>query len=79
MAMLFSTIKKQRSSRASIMQIEDLVSYMEKHSNFAAGRFTGSDGKLQLQRQWEELSKRLNYLQGPEKSVKQWQTVSTSP
>lgn len=70
-----SIVKKQRSSRASAIQVEDLVTYMEKHNRFAAGRFNGNDGKLQLQQQWDELCKRLNSLPGPEKLVKQWQTV----
>ncbi|XP_025161769.1 uncharacterized protein LOC112590186 isoform X2 [Harpegnathos saltator] len=70
-----STVKKQRSSRASTLQIEDLISYMEKHSRFTAGRFNENEGKLQLQMQWDELCKRLNSLPGPKKSVKLWQTV----
>lgn len=49
---------------------------METHSEFAATKYLGKEGKHHLQ-QWEKLKLLLNALpNGSEKTVKQWQTVS---
>lgn len=71
-----STEKKQRSARVLPAQKDALISYMEIHSMFAAGRFCGPQGKVGQQQQWERLAKQLNTC-GPQKSAKQWQTVIT--
>ncbi|KYN07982.1 hypothetical protein ALC62_01043 [Cyphomyrmex costatus] len=49
---------------------------MESHSEFAAGKFLGKEGKLHYAQQWERLTEILNSLStGPGKTTKQWQTV----
>lgn len=79
MNILFSsTTKKTRSLRTTTTQSEELVKYMESHSEFASNKFITKEGKIHHMKQWEELTTMLNALcNGPGKTVKQWQTVST--
>lgn len=58
-----------------MLQIEELVGYMEGHPMFAAGKFVGHDGKIKQRVQWEKLATILNALGGSHKNDKQWQTV----
>lgn len=70
-------MKKTRAVRTSTAQYETLLSYMELHSEFAAGKFLTKEGKTHHSKQWEDLGNKLNSLSnGTEKTTKQWQTVN---
>lgn len=70
-------MKRTRALRTSSAQYEELISYMESHSEFAAGKFLTKEGKIHHIKQWEELTIKLNALStGTQKSTKQWQTVN---
>jgi len=52
---------------------------MEDHSGFAAGKFSGKEGKDLLRQKWESLSHDLNAIcGGAVKDSNQWQTVGFS-
>lgn len=72
---IFRPLYKQRATRASSTQIAELLSYMERHSSFAAGKFNGPMGKIEKQKQWDRLVEYLNRLPGSQKTEKQWRTV----
>lgn len=57
------------------MPYEELIKYMESHSEFAAGKFLTKEGKIHHAEQWEEVAKMLNALSNHLKTTKQWQTV----
>ncbi|XP_032690435.1 uncharacterized protein LOC116853446 [Odontomachus brunneus] len=68
--------KKNRSGRTTTLQLEQLVQYMETHSEFASNKFLTKEGRVHHNQQWAELGKMLNELtKGPGKTTKQWQTV----
>lgn len=69
-------MKRVRSLRTTQTQYEELIKYMETHTEFAANKYLTKEGKKHNAQQWEELHKMLNALSsGPGKTVKQWQTV----
>lgn len=73
---LFS-LKKSRSVKTTTAQYEELVKYMESHSEFATNKYVTKDGKIHHAQQWEQLAGMLNALTpGNDKTSKQWQTVS---
>lgn len=55
---------------------EVLVTFMEKHPQFARGQFSGPSGKIGQKKMWEELAARLNSLGHGEKTTEKWQKVS---
>ncbi|XP_071653698.1 uncharacterized protein [Temnothorax longispinosus] len=68
--------KKNRSTRTTAIQYEELVKYMETHSDFASCKYVSKEGKVHHAQQWENVAAMLNALsKGPGKTVKQWQTV----
>ena len=74
---MFFSSKKNRSTRTTATQYEELVKYMELHSEFAKNKFLTKEGKIHQNQQWDQLATMLNGLSnGPDKTVKQWQTVS---
>ncbi|KAL4716736.1 hypothetical protein ACJJTC_004855 [Scirpophaga incertulas] len=60
--------------RSSAQQLKMLTDYMITHPVLANGEFTGYQGRLQEQREWEELRLILNEY-GPDKSVEQWKVT----
>jgi len=77
MFLLVCIRKKNRFIRTSTIQYQELVKYMESHSEFASSRYITKEGKVHYAQQWEELVRMLNALSnGPKKTVKQWRTIS---
>lgn len=73
---IFFSKSKNRSGRTTALQFEELVKYMETHSEFASNKFLTKEGRVHHNQQWAELAQMLNELtKGPGKTVKQWQTV----
>jgi len=72
----YISTKKLRAARTTQTQYEELIKYMEEHSEFAAGKFLTKEGRNRNMQQWEELKTYLNSLScAVGKSTKQWQTV----
>ncbi|XP_025160791.1 uncharacterized protein LOC112589928 [Harpegnathos saltator] len=62
--------------KTTTAQYEELVKYMESHSEFATNKYLTKDCKIHHAKQWEQLAEMLNALPaGNKKTLKQWQTV----
>ncbi|XP_067008102.1 uncharacterized protein [Anabrus simplex] len=71
-----SGFKTQRAGRATERQLEEMLTYMEQHPQFACARFVGKEGREAVSRQWQRLTNMLNSVpRGAYKDSKQWQTV----
>ncbi|KMQ92276.1 hypothetical protein RF55_7761 [Lasius niger] len=66
-----------RQGRATMQQIEALITFIEKHPEVASGKFTTINGHDNLEKQWQELATYLNSLvpHGKGKDVKSWKTT----
>ncbi|RVE41525.1 hypothetical protein evm_013827 [Chilo suppressalis] len=58
-------------TRSTAQQLKLLADYLAAHPRLAHGEFSGPQGKLNEQREWEELRVILNE-HGPDKSLEQW-------
>lgn len=70
--------KKTRAPKATVKQVEFLIDYMQTHTAFATGKLLGVRGKAANDLQWQNLSEKLNGLEGPSKSVEGWKKVQSN-
>jgi len=69
------TKKKTRAPKVSTRQIEYLVIYMQNHAAFATNKLLGAQGKIIHDKQWQDLTEKLNSIEGPIKTVENWKKV----
>jgi len=69
------TKKKTRAPKVSTRQIEYLVTYMQNHAAFATNKLLGARGKVVHDKQWQDLTEKLNSIEGPTKTVENWKKV----
>ncbi|KAK4882302.1 hypothetical protein RN001_005621 [Aquatica leii] len=62
-------------TKITAVQKENLISFMEDHSDFAEGKLLGVDGRKVRAALWEILATQLNSCDGPKKSTTKWQRV----
>ncbi|KAG6462781.1 hypothetical protein O3G_MSEX013461 [Manduca sexta] len=58
--------------KASSAQLKYLFDFMKANQECFAGRGSGLLGKLEIERQWQQLTETLNGMGGPVKSVDKW-------
>ncbi|KAJ0177117.1 hypothetical protein K1T71_007126 [Dendrolimus kikuchii] len=61
-----------RRVKVSIAQQNHLIKFMKAHPEFAKVRTCSLQGKIDYERQWLQLTRTLNSLGGPIKSVDKW-------
>lgn len=70
-----NVIKKSRAPKATNVQIDFLLNYMEDHNAFATGKLLGARGKAAHDAQWQQLTIKLNNLNGPSKTMDAWKKL----
>lgn len=67
----------KRTGYVSPEQKRDLLAIMENNALLVSGKFSATFTKKEAQRQWQEISNKLNDIPGARKTWIQWRKVST--